>query len=172
MALKPDRNIIDEDISFFSATSWPYGSARGGVVVATGNSVTAPSGAAMDQSQNQVWYARIPVFASGARPLGILMQDVVNIDLTRQILNPYKSEAQIGDKVTIVRKGYVVTNMIYPTGTITVGGRAYLGSSGNITPNSGNAGEWGASNVTALTQIGTFLSLPDEDGYAKVYVDL
>ena len=63
MALKPDRNIIDEDISFFSATSWPYGSARGGVVVATGNSVTAPSGAAMDQSQNQVWYARIPVFA-------------------------------------------------------------------------------------------------------------
>lgn len=172
MALKPDRNIVDEDISFFSATTWSYGSNRGGVVVATGNSVTAPSGGGMDQAQNQVTYALNPVFASGSRPLGVLMQDVVNIDLTRQVLNPYKSEAQMGDKVTILRKGYVTTNMIYPTGTITVGGRAYLGTSGNITPNSGQAGIWGVSDVKTMTQVGTFLSLPDEDGYAKIYIDL
>ena len=147
MALKPDRNIIDEDISFFSATSWPYGSARGGIVVPTGNSATAPSGAAMDQSQNQVWYALIPLAASGSRPLGVLAQDVVNIDLTRQTLNPYKSEAQVGDKVTVVRKGYVTTNMLYPTGTIRVGAAAYLGVSGYISPNSGCLpGTWGAAN--------------------------
>ena len=173
MALKPDRNIIDEDISFFSATSWPYGSARGGIVVPTGNSATAPSGAAMDQSQNQVWYALIPLAASGSRPLGVLAQDVVNIDLTRQTLNPYKSEAQVGDKVTVVRKGYVTTNMLYPTGTIRVGAAAYLGVSGYISPNSGCLpGTWGAANSALAPEVGKFLSLPDEDGYAKVYIDL
>lgn len=173
MALKPDRNIIDEDISFFSATSWPYGSARGGIVVPTGNSVTAPSGAAMDQSQNQVWYALIPIASSGSRPLGVLAQDVVNIDLTRQTLNPYKSEAQVGDKVTVVRKGYVTTNMIYPTGTIRVGATAYLSVSGYISPNSGCVpGVWGGANTSLSPEVGKFLSLPDEDGYAKVYIDL
>ena len=173
MALKPDRNIVDEDISFFAATGWAYGSARGGVVVPTGNTVTGPSGAAMDQSVNQVWYALIPIAASGSRPLGILMNDVVNIDLTRQTLNPYKSEAQIGDKVTIARKGYVVTNLVYPTGTIRVGATAYLGVSGYISPNSGVlAGTWGAKDSTLAPEIGKFLSLPDEDGYVKVYVDL
>lgn len=181
MALKPDRNIVDEDISFFSATSWPYGSARGGVVVPTGNTNTAPSGAAMDQAQNQVWYSLVPLEASGSRPLGVLMQDVVNIDLTRQTLNPYKSEAQVGDKVTVVRKGYVTTNMIYPTGPIKVGAPAYLTVSGLISPNSGClAGTWGAANSAPAPRIGTFLSLPDEDsagspagcGYAKIYIDL
>lgn len=170
MALKPDRNIVDEDISFFAATSWAYGSARGGIVVPTGNTVSGPSGAAMDQSQNQVWYALNP---TGARPLGVLMNDVVNIDLTRQTLNPYKSEAQVGDKVLVARKGYVVTNLVYPTGTIRVGAPAYLGVSGYISPNSGVlAGAWGAANLNLAFQIGKFLSLPDEDGYVKVYVDL
>jgi hypothetical protein len=170
MALKPDRNIVDEDISFFAATGWAYGSARGGVVVPTGNTVSGPSGAAMDQSVNQVWYALNP---TGARPLGILMNDVVNIDLTRQTLNPYKSEAQVGDKVLVARKGYVVTNLVYPTGTIRVGAPAYLGTSGYISPNSGVLpGSWGAANLTNAFEIGKFLSLPDEDGYVKVYVDL
>jgi len=170
MALKPDRNIVDEDISFFAATGWAYGSSRGGIVVPTGNTATGPSGAGMDQAANQVWYGLNP---TGARPIGVLMNDVVNIDLTRQTLNPYKSEAQVGDKVTVLRKGYVVTNMIYPTSTIRVGAPAYLGTSGYITPNSGvQTGTWGAANSTLAFEIGKFLSLPDEDGYAKVYVDL
>lgn len=173
MALKPDRNIVDEDISYFAATTWAYGSNRGGIVVATGNSATGPSGAAMDQSVNQVWYNLIPIEASGGRPLGLLMNDVVNIDLTRQTLNPYKSEAQVGDKILLTRKGYVVTNMIYPTGTINVGGKAYLGPSGYISPNSGVlVGTWGAANSVAAPQVGKFMSLPDEDGYCKVYIDL
>ena len=173
MALKPDRNIVDEDISFFAATGWAYGSNRGGIVVPTGNTASGPSGAAMDQSQNQVWYSLVPIFASGSRPLGVLMNDVVNIDLTRQTLNPYKSEAQVGDKVLIAKKGYVVTNLVYPTSSISVGGKAYLGPSGYISPNSGVlVGTWGAANSALAPEVGKFLSLPDEDGYCKVYIDL
>jgi hypothetical protein len=171
MALKPDRNIVDEDISFFAATGWAYGSARGGIVVPTGNTATGPSGAAMDQSANQVWYGLNPT--GNGQPLGVLMNDVVNIDLTRQTLNPYKSEAQVGDKVLVARKGYVVTNMIYPSAGLTVGGKAYLGPSGYITPSSGILpGTWGVANLTSAFQVGKFLSLLDEDGYAKVYIDL
>ena len=101
------------------------------------------------------------------------MNDVVNIDLTRQTLNPYKSEAQVGDKVLIAKKGYVVTNQVYPTSSISVGGKAYLGPSGYISPNSGVlVGTWGAANSVLAPEVGKFLSLPDEDGYCKVYIDL
>lgn len=182
MALKPDRNELDVDISYFWATGIGYGSERGGWVSATGS--TAASGAGMDQAVNQVWYG---LSATGARPLGILMNDVVNVDLTRQILNPYKSEVQVGDKITLLKKGYVVTNRIVTTiGPTTVavvpGGPAYTGPSGFITTvasgtlhvlQAGDALTKSMLNSPSGSyQIGKFLSAADEDGYAKVYIDL
>jgi len=184
MALKPDRNELDVDISYFWATGIGYGSERGGWVSATGSTVA--SGAGMDQASNQIWYG---LNATGARPLGILLNDVVNVDLTRQILNPYKSEVQVGDKVTLLKKGYVVTNRFVSTlGSTTVavtpGAPAYTGPSGFITTVPSGALGLGtqAANATIFNAhinspsgsyvIGKFLSAADEDGYAKVYVDL
>lgn len=184
MALKPDRNELDVDISYFWATGIGYGSERGGWVSATGSTVA--SGAAMDQAANQVWYG---AHATGVRPLGLLLNDVVNIDLTRQILNPYKSEVQVGDKVTLLKKGYVVTNrivttLVSTTVAITPGAPAYTGPSGFITTVPSGALGLGtlAANATIFNAhinspsgsyvIGKFLSKADEDGYAKVYVDL
>lgn len=187
MALKPDRNELDVDISYFWATGIGYGSERGGWVSATGSTVA--SGAAMDQAANQVWYG---LNATGVRPLGILLNDVVNIDLTRQILNPYKSEVQVGDKITLLKKGYVVTNRVVTTigpnsVAVVPGAPAYTGPSGFIT--SVASGALGLGNTTTANGtgkdfnahinspsgsyvIGKFLSKVDEDGYAKVYVDL
>ena len=186
MALKPDRNVLEDDISHFYASSLLNTSTddRGGIVVATGTAGTAPSGAAMDQSVNQCVYVAAP---SGHHPLGMLMVDVVNIDLTRQILNPFKSEAQVGDKVVLMRKGYAVTNKIIAGGaggavnTPTQGAAAYCGPSGNLTADQGivwatgykhgtEAGGYGFK--TQFPRVGTFMSKVDEDGYAKVYVDL
>jgi uncharacterized protein (UPF0297 family) len=154
MALKSDRYELQTDISFF----YNEGTAtRGGVVVHD----TAGSGAAMDQGVNLVKYAAA---TSASRPVGILLNDVVNKDLTRTHLNQHKDEVQKGGKVTVLRKGYVVTNSL--TGNVSAGDPAYA-----CHVNAGNlrADSPGSSGVL---QVGRFLSTKDEDGYAKVEVNL
>lgn len=155
MALKSDRYEFQTDISFF----YNAGTAtRGGVVV---HDSTAGSGAAMDQGVNLVTYAAV---TSASRPVGLLLNDVVNKDLTRTHLNQHKDEVQKGGKVTVLRKGYVVTSNL--TGSPAAGDPAYAChvTAGNIRPDSP-----GSSGVL---QIGRFLSSKDEDGYAKVEVNL
>lgn len=147
MALKSDRFELQTDISFF----YNAGTATRGSVVCHG--ATAGSGAAMDQGVN------LATVSTSAVPIGILLNDVVNKDLTRTHLNQHKDEVQKGGKVTILRKGYVVTNAI--TGTPTAGGAAYASpaDAGNV-------------DTSGTYQIGRFLSTKDEDGYAKVEVNL
>lgn len=148
MALKSDRLELQTDISFFyngAATT------RGCVV---GHASTAGSGAAMDQGVNLVEKT-----TSGI-PVGILLNDVVDKDLTRTHLNQHKDEVQKGGKVTVLRKGYVVTNNI--VGTPAAGNAAYAADYGT-------AGEIATSGTN---QIGRFLSSKDEDGYCKVEVNL
>ena len=93
MALKPDRVELLTDISFFMNTT----ATRGGVVSA----VTAGSGVSMDDANAVVAYATNP---SGAKPIGVLLNDVVNLDLTRQHINWHKDEIQKGGKVTVLRQ--------------------------------------------------------------------
>jgi len=152
MALKADRYEESTDISFF----YNAGTAsRGGVVVL--NAVNA-SGAAMDQGANLVEYAAA---TTGTVPVGILLNDVVNKDLTRTHLNQYKDEVQKGGKVTVLTRGWVVTNNLDAV-TIAPGEVAYASSTaGNLT------------NVSTSGQaVGRFMSAQDADGYAKVYVNL
>ncbi len=151
MALKADRNEIQTDISFFMNEV----AERGGMLC-HGN--TAGSGAAMDQGQAVVTYAANP---SGRVPVGILLNDVVNIDLTRQKLNNYKNEVQRGSKVTVLRKGYVVTNRIQ--GAVAGGNPVFVGHSGLMA----------ATNVTGNTTVcGAWMGGVDQDGYAKVEINL
>jgi hypothetical protein len=154
MALKSDRYEFQTDISFF----YNEGVAtRGGVVVHD----TAGSGAAMDQGVNLVKYAAVT--ASNV-PVGILLNDVVNKDLTRTHLNQHKDEVQKGGKVTVLRKGYVVTSNV--TGTPAAGAPAYA-----CHVNAGNLrGDSPGSSGVLL--VGRFLTSKDEDGYAKVEVNL
>jgi hypothetical protein len=148
MALKSDRYELQTDISFF----YNDGTATRGCAVV--HDTTAGSGAAMDQGVNLVKKA------TSGNPVGILLNDVVNKDLTRTHLNQHKDEVQKGGKVTVLRKGYVVTNAI--DGSPVAGSGAYLSgsSAGNI------------SMVVSGTKIGAFLSSKDEDGYCKVEVNL
>lgn len=123
MALKPDRILTDSstDISFFCN----LGTAERGTVVILS---ACGSGAAMDDSAAVVTYPTV-AYASGEYPLGILMNDVVSGDLTKTHLNQHKDEVQTGGKVTICRRGVVVTNMIDAGVNPTVGQPAYAGSS-------------------------------------------
>ena len=158
MALKSDRNELDTDISFFMNEV----ATRGGIASVS----TAGSGAAMDQGAALVTYAAIP---SGKVPVGILLNDMVNLDLTRQHINQHKDEVQKGGKVTILRKGYVVTDAIEGTSP-SAGSPAYLAHSGNLSITDLSNDDTDADGSTRL--IGRFLSTEDEDGYAKVYIDL
>ena len=156
MALKTDRSTLQTDISFFMNEA----ATRGGIASLS----TGGSGAAMDQGAALVTYAANP---SGKIPVGLLLNDMVNIDLTRQHLNQHKDEVQKGGKVTLLQKGFVVTNSLEGTDP-NAGDPAYLAHSGNIAT-SALAGN--PTNPDRLI-VGRFLSDVDEDGYAKVYIDL
>ncbi len=149
MALKSDRYELQTDISFFYNAA---ATTRGCVVCHGG---TAGTGAAMDQGANLCAKSA----SSSAKVLGILLNDVVDKDLTRTHLNQYKDEVQKGGKVTILRKGYVVTSDV--TGTPAAGDVAY-----QCETTAGNVATSG-TNV-----VGAFLSAEDADGYAKVEVNL
>ena len=155
MALKADRHELDTDISFF----YNEGTAeRGGVVVLD----TVGSGAALDQAGAKVKYA----VATNARfPVGILLHAGVNLDLPRQHINWHKDEVQKGGKVTVLKKGWVVTNLIAGTPAAGLGAFVDDGTAGYIAT---------AAEVAdgKYIQIGRFMSTKDEDGYAKVEVNL
>ena len=152
MALKSDRYELQTDISFF----YNAAATTRGCLVAHGG--TAGTGAAMDQGAN------LCVKSTSAVPLGILLNDVVDKDLTRTHLNQYKDEVQKGGKVTVLRKGYVVTNDIESGVTPAVGSPAYLSES--------EAGKIAITASNANNLVGRFLSAKDADGYAKVEVNL
>lgn len=150
MALKPHRIETLTDISFFMNTT----AERGGIA----SVVTAGSGQSLDDALAVVGYVAT---VSGAKPIGVLLNDVVNLDLTRQHINWHKDEMQVGGKVTLLRQGQVTTNSLLPGTTPTAGTPAYVGASGLI----------GTSSTNAV-QIGSFLSSKDADGYAKLSVNI
>ena len=164
MALKADRNELDVDISFF----YNEGTAtRGGIVVID----TVGSGAAMDQAGAKVKYQTA---AHGQVPVGVLLNDVVNIDLTRQHINWHKDEVQKGGKVTILKKGTIVTNMIDDAapdhGTAVTAGQIAYASSGNAGYFSNQYTHDRGEGKTMV--VGRFVSTVDDEGYAKIEINL
>lgn len=158
MALKQDRSTLATDISFFMNEV----AERGGVASLS----TAGSGASMDNGSAVVTYAANP---SGKVPLGLLVNDMVNLDLTRQHLNQHKDEVQKGGKVTLLTKGWVVTDAIEGTAP-NAGDLAYLGHSGNLAASDIASDDGDADGSSRV--VGRFLSDIDQYGYAKVYIDL
>lgn len=154
MALKADRSAeYGSDISFFMNSV----AERGGFVCLN----TLGSGAAMDNGNAAVIYASDP---SGKVPLGVLMNDMVDVDLTKFHLNQYQDQVQKGSKVNVRTYGWVVTNMLKSGDSPAVGNKAYITTDGRVTVTNGGA--------AATPQVGIFLSQKDQDGYAKVSFNL
>ena len=147
MALRPDRQEHLTDLSFFMNET-----AERGLIC---THLTGGSGAAMDDSNAVVQVAT----ATNEDPAGLLLNDVVNIDLTRQHLNYNQDEVQIGSKVLLLRRGTVVTDQV-DASVITVGGPAHFDANGQFTTG------------TASAQVGRYLSTADADGYVKIAVDI
>jgi len=158
MALKTDRSTLQTDISFFMNEA----ATRGGIASLS----TGGSGAAMDQGAALVTYVAQP---SGKVAVGLLLNDMVDIDLTRQHLNQHKDEVQKGGKVTLLQKGFVVTNNLEGTSPA-AGNAAFMAHSGNIATTDTISDDTDSNGHGRI--VGRFLSGVDEDGYAKLYVDL
>lgn len=156
MALKGDRNIVDTEVGYFMSEV-----ASQGVVVAIG---TAGSGVGLDDNDS---VGTVSAVSSGVSPLGVLLTEVVSIDLSRMNVNMNKDQVALGGKVCIVNQGWVVTDQI--TGSPTAGQMAVLGVSGTVAGISIGDPAW---NETSQPRVGTFRTGPDQDGYARVYIDL
>lgn len=153
MALRPDRSYpLHTDISFYNNDT---SADRGGVAVIS----TGASGVALDDGAAVVTYSAT---SSGKIPVGFMLSDMVNYDLTTRSPNYHKQEVQAGGKVPLATVGWLVTNKVYP-GTPTAGAKAYLSMSGYVTPTISSTG-----GEAATPRVGTFLSIPDQDGYVKV----
>lgn len=153
MALKPDRDYNESsDISQrWSSAGDQAPKAKGGIACVE----TQGSGVALGSTVNVVRYAVDP---SGAIPKGILLQDVVATP-SNGIKNFQSLEVWPGEAVTLVTKGWVVTNMI--TGSApAVGDVAYVAASGLISK----------TQATGAKAIGRFETTLDADGYAKVSI--
>lgn len=159
MALKGDRSHLASHVDF---TMNDTTAERGGIVSVVGSG----SGVSMDDSNATVGYVANP---SGVSPVGILMGDTVNNNLTRLKLNPFKLEHQTGTKAPIWSKGVVTTDRVYPGHSPTAGGLAYVGHSGYIAASDVATD---SANASTTRIVGRWLSAKDEDGFAKVSINL
>lgn len=148
MALKGDRVEFQTDISFFCNDV----TERGVILVHS----SSGSGASMDDTNAIV---SVPTGSvTGLKPAGLLLNDMVDLDLTRTWFYNMKDERQVGTKCTLLRKGWVVTNKV--TGTPVAGDPAYFTTNGVLTPSTGSK------------LVGAFLGAKDASGYVKVEINL
>jgi|10_taG_2_1085330.scaffolds.fasta_scaffold00240_31 hypothetical protein len=96
---------------------------------------------------------------------GILLNDVVNIDLTNSHY-PLASDVMKGGKVQVLRKGTIITR---PLGEPTPGANAYANGS-YITTDYSDSSVPQEFRLGVARKIGTFLSGKDQDGFAKVSI--
>ena len=155
MALKADRIETQTDVSFFMDET-----ATRGVLCSIS---TGGSGVSMDDGNAVVTVAAT---ASGSKPVGVLLNDVVNLDLTRQHINFHQDEVQKGSKVTLLQVGQITTDDI--VGTPAAGDPAYLGASGLFSSTAPSD----SHNENEYYRVGRFLSSKDANSYCKVAVNI
>lgn len=165
MALKGDRHELQVDVSFFNNDVAERGIVMvygGGGGSGTLSGLPSASGAAMDNASAMVSIAANP---SGLIPAGLLLNNQVNIDQTRQHINFQRDEMIVGGKCSLLRQGWVVTNKV--TGSPSAGNTAYLTANGVVTPTKSASG-----GVAATPIVGEFMGAVDESGWVKLAVHL
>ena len=158
MALKPDReyNEVTDITNFWTTVAAEKGGCAGVVTQGTGAAI----GQNIVDEPNVVGYVADP---SGAIAKGILLQTVSAVmSATRDFINYENQEIRPGDKCTLIKKGFVVTDMIPAGITPTVGAAAYLAASGYIS----------STQATGAPQVGRFDTTKDAAGFARVSIDI
>ena len=156
MSIKPTRQIDADEARYFLNEA-----SEAGVVVSIS---TAGSGTSMDSAANLI---TVKGASSGALPVGMLVNEFVDIDETRFPVNWNKDQANKGSKATVMTKGWLVTDKVVGSNDL-AGKQAVLASSGFVASKATN----GTHNEVSTPTVGRFRTDVDEDGYAAVYIDL
>jgi len=153
MALAADIWIVEDRTGFTCNTVLE----RGGVV-----SQTSGGTGGYPADSGVVDYVADP---ANAVPIGVLFPNVTNWSAVKGgHPNPEQGgfEQHIGDKVRIVNRGEVVTNMIPGGVTPTAGAKAYLAANGLIS----------STQASNAPQVGRFVTAKNAAGYARVKIEL
>lgn len=142
-------NRGDSEVSYFLNET---GEAGVVVIYPTGD-VQQPG---LDTSVNT---ATIPTGASHGKPIGVLMNTVVDKDLTTCPLMQSKGEVQKGSKVEILKGGWIVTDMIDTGSSPAPGDAAHYTAGGLFT------------TTTTSVRVGTFES-DKVNGFARIRIQL
>lgn len=149
--LKPDRNFdrARSEISYYM-----------GEVAEQGILVSYPTGDVLPPGlDDKDQYAVIPADDTVV-PLGILLDNVVDKDLTDCAPNKSRREVQVNNKVEIVRAGWFVTDQLEDGIAPAPGDDMYFIAGGLFSTTAGSA------------VVGKFESTVDANGFARVYVQL
>lgn len=146
MSLGPNRQVFQTTIRYAVNEA----AARGGILctsttVGAATYVTNPTG-------------------SSVQPIGILLDDVEDLNYDRHPEYLQREVIDIGGVVGIANKGVFQTDLI--VGTPAQGNAAYLHPSGYIGPTQLTDG------LNPAPRIGTFRTAKDANGFADVLVDL
>lgn len=157
MAILADRVVLQDEIGFVSEAAMTAGtvvvfktSQGTGIGVGQGVNDSAPIGVAGPGTPT----------SGNSKLAGVLLTDVISLDQTKYKRNPHKTEQMIGEPMYLMRKGEIWTNSI--TGTPSAGDAAYLSTSGTVTN----------SQVSGAPKVGQFKTSKDDNGYAKLFVDI
>lgn len=150
MALKADREILQTNIRYKMTAS--VSAERGVILVATSTDGTVNKGPSTLTGN---------VSNGNARPVGLLLDDVEDLDYTTRPQIWVRNVVPQGSEVSVLTKGRVKTNMIKNTDTPAQGQKAYLTGSGLVSTTAGSG-----------IEVGFFESSKDADGYADLYVDI
>jgi len=166
MALKPDRDFdCSYNMGYFWAANGQAPAEEGGIA----GVVSAGSGVALDDpgssgiapgkgGVNTVDYVADP---SGVQAVGLLLHAIEAEPVTSFKRKNYHTNAQWpGDPVSLLRRGWVVTDRI--VGSPVAGSGAFLGASGQLS----------TSQAASAPQVGRFETTKDADGFARVFLDI
>lgn len=156
MAVKGDRQINATEIRYISEAAM-----EAGICVVVKSS--QPTGRGVSPGYNDAAPVAVKVSgtpASGTRPIGMLLDNVVSIDPTKQHRNYQRVESLIGEPMCVLTDGWCRTNMI--TGTPAAGDPAYLGVDSTFDTTQRNS----------IPAVGKFVTAKGTDGFAIVSVKL
>jgi len=140
-ALKAERTLHHIDICHFAGAVTPCGV----VVEAT----------KMDDSGGR--HRVVEPGIHNKHPVGVLLNDVVDIDLRYEHLNWYADQVAVGSKVQILKIG-IITSKVYGS-SLAPGDPIYYTHNGCLT-----------TEHISRTSVGTALSAKDKDGFAQVQI--
>jgi len=131
------------------------------------NTATSGVGASFDDTGAVVALSAVQN-TSGEAIAGILLQDVVNKDLSQTHLNVHKRETNIGGKVALLKRGTIVTNALSGNMAPVPGQRAFYTNQGIFT----NVASVDSNLDLVNAPIGRFTSSRNADGYVKIDINI